>query len=352
MSTARTRRSRRAGDRDVAADAAGQGGDTGAQTAGGEPGAPPDPSGESFDGAAAGDAARGDAGQGGDEAGAKDDEAGQADAGEEVAGGETELEPAELKRVLESLIFVADKPLPIARLRELVGVRETSRVRAALDELTGEYEARGINLDEVAGGYQFHTNPGTARYVRRLVEGKPTRLSRAQLETLAIVAYRQPITRPEIDEIRGVDSGATLKVLLDRHLIRILGKREEPGRPLLYGTTRDFLEFFNLGHISDLPTLREYHELTEDSMRQVERLSAELGERDPGRDASERAGAPGGEPADGPDEAAASPQGPGAGVGDDGWAEAEHPEAGGGDDAAAQDDAAGGDDAAGETGAE
>lgn len=195
-----------------------------------------------------------------------------------------ELGHDDLKRVVESLIFVADKPIPIARLRELTEVSSADRLREALDELVAEYAERGIILDDVAGGYQFHTSPVTAPYVQKLVEGRPVRLSRAQLETLAIVAYRQPITRPEIDEIRGVDSGNTLKVLLDRSLIKVLGKREEPGRPWLYGTTKDFLEFFNLREIGDLPTLREYHELTEDSMRQVERLSAELGERDPGRE--------------------------------------------------------------------
>ena len=120
-------------------------------------------------------------------------------------------------------------------------------------------------LHEVAGGYQFRTHPSTREWVQQLIAGRPVRLSRAQLETLAIVAYRQPITRPEIDEIRGVDSGSTLKVLLDRELIRILGKKEEPGRPLLYGTTKEFLEFFNLSDLRELPTLREFHELTEES---------------------------------------------------------------------------------------
>ncbi len=104
-------------------------------------------------------------------------------------------------------------------------------------ELKAEYAARGIVLDEVAGGWLFRTNAQYAPFVRELTGGRPVKLSRAQLETLAIAAYRQPITRPEIDEIRGVDSGATLKLLLERDLVRILGKKDEPGRPLLYGTT-------------------------------------------------------------------------------------------------------------------
>jgi segregation and condensation protein B len=111
--------------------------------------------------------------------------------------------------------------------------------------------------------------------VQQLIQGRPVRLSRAQLETLAICAYRQPITRPEIDQIRGVDSGGTLKVLLDRGLVRILGKKEEVGRPLLYGTTTEFLDFFSLKDLRELPTLREYSELSEESRQMVERVTGE-----------------------------------------------------------------------------
>ena len=126
----------------------------------------------------------------------------------------------------------------------------------------------------MAGGWQFRTDPRNAPWVGRLLAQKPVRLTRAQLEVLAIVAYRQPITRPEIDEIRGVDSGGTLKGLLDRSLLRILGKKEEPGRPMLYGTTREFLEFFNLKDLKDLPTLREYHELTGEAPGEAPGLAA------------------------------------------------------------------------------
>ncbi|HEX9103764.1 MAG TPA: SMC-Scp complex subunit ScpB, partial [Polyangia bacterium] len=127
-------------------------------------------------------------------------------------------------------------------------------------------------LHQVAGGYQFRTNPENAQWVQKLLASKPVRLTRAQIETLAICAYRQPVTRPEIDEIRGVDSGGTLKTLLDRSLIRIVGKKEEPGRPILYGTTKEFLEFFNLRDLKDLPTLREFHELSEEHQAQVAAL--------------------------------------------------------------------------------
>jgi segregation and condensation protein B len=114
-----------------------------------------------------------------------------------------------------------------------------------------------------------------APFVRDMSSEKPVRLTRAQVETLAIAAYRQPITRPEVDDIRGVDSGATLKLLLERDLVRILGKKDEPGRPILYGTTNQFLEFFGLKSLKDLPTLKEFTELSDESRRVAE---AELGD--------------------------------------------------------------------------
>jgi segregation and condensation protein B len=181
---------------------------------------------------------------------------------------------ARLPAILESLVLAADRPLSTSELAELVGERERSKVDAALRALAEEYASRGIQLHAVAGGWQFRTDPRNAPWVGRLLTQKPVRLTRAQLEVMAIVAYRQPITRPEIDEIRGVDSGGTLKTLLDRSLIRILGKKEEPGRPMLYGTTREFLEFFNLKDLKDLPTLREYHELTGEGPGEAPGLAA------------------------------------------------------------------------------
>jgi segregation and condensation protein B len=148
-----------------------------------------------------------------------------------------------------------------------------------LADLKQIYASRGIVLDELAGGWLFRTSVQYAPFVRELASERPVRLTRAQVETLAIAAYRQPITRPEIDDIRGVDSGATLKLLLERDLVRILGKKDEPGRPLLYGTTTAFLELFGLKSLKDLPTLKEFTELTEDSRRVAE---AELGDVLPG----------------------------------------------------------------------
>lgn len=210
-----------------------------------------------------------------------DEEAGDADpdAGLETVRG---ISPERLKAIVESLLFASDKPLSLVQLRHLTGERKLDAIQAALDLLVEDYRERGVVLGELAGGYQFRTHPLSAEYVQRLIAGRPVRLSRAQLETLAIIAYRQPVTRPEIDEIRGVDCGGTLKLLLDRSLIRVLGKKEEPGRPLLYGTSREFLEFFNLKELRDLPTLREFHELSEESMRVVEKLDASGGDADEG----------------------------------------------------------------------
>ncbi|MDC0683575.1 SMC-Scp complex subunit ScpB [Sorangium atrum] len=182
-----------------------------------------------------------------------------------------------LKGVLEALIFVAERPVPARELARSANA-EHRVVRELLAELVAEYDGRGFRLDEVAGGYVFRTSAAFAPFVREVTEQKPVKMSRAQTETLAIVAYRQPITRPEIDEIRGVDSGAALKSLLERDLVRILGKKDEPGRPMLYGTTAQFLEFFGLKALGELPTLREFTELTDESRRAYER---ELGEEPP-----------------------------------------------------------------------
>jgi segregation and condensation protein B len=188
------------------------------------------------------------------------------------AAGEGHEVPERLKSIIESLLFASDKPLPLKKLIELTGERNLENVAAAVETLRADYADRGVVLHEVSGGFQFRTNPMNAHWVRQLLAGKPVKVSRAQLEVLSIIAYRQPITRPEVDEIRGVDSGATLKGLLDRQLIRVLGKKEEPGRPMLYGTTKEFLEFFNLKDLKDLPTLREFYELSEESMAKIREL--------------------------------------------------------------------------------
>jgi segregation and condensation protein B len=201
-----------------------------------------------------------------------------------VEEGEAEIEQARalsrshLRGLLEALVFATDKPMRSIELARLASA-PVKQVRELLAELKGDYAQRGIVLDEIAGGWLFRTSAQYAPFVRELSAERPVRLTRAQVETLAIAAYRQPVTRPEIDDIRGVDSGATLKLLLERDLVRILGKKDEPGRPLLYGTTTGFLQFFGLKSLKELPTLKEFTELSEESRLVAE---AELGDVLPG----------------------------------------------------------------------
>jgi segregation and condensation protein B len=175
-----------------------------------------------------------------------------------------------LESILESLLYASDRPLTVADLKRLVNERDGKKLAAALEALRERHAETGIQLASLAGGWQFRTHPENGPWVAKLVAGRPQRLSRAMLETLSIVAYRQPITRPEIDEIRGVDCGPVLKTLLDRGFVRILGKKEDVGRPMLYGTTPEFLKTFSLRDLSELPTLREFHELSEQQMATVD----------------------------------------------------------------------------------
>ncbi len=189
-----------------------------------------------------------------------------------LAAAARRLSPERARAAVESLLFLAEKPVPVEELRAATGL-EAVRVRKALDELSGHYRegVSGVVLHEVAGGWQLRTAAEAAPFARRFLRVKPQRLTRAALETLAIVAYRQPVTRPEIEDIRGVDSGAVVKALLERRLVKILGKKEEPGRPILYGTSKEFLEFFALKDLASLPTLREFHELSEEHREIVEK---------------------------------------------------------------------------------
>jgi segregation and condensation protein B len=191
---------------------------------------------------------------------------------EKLAAAAKRLSEARVRTVVETLLFLAERPLAVEDLRQATGV-EPARLEKALDQLSGHFRegVAGIVLHEVAGGWQLRTSPDNSDFARRFLRVKPQRLTRAALETLAIVAYRQPVTRPEIEEIRGVDCGAVVKALLERKLVKILGKKEEPGRPILYGTTREFLEFFSLKDLASLPTLREFHELSEEHREIVEK---------------------------------------------------------------------------------
>ena len=182
-----------------------------------------------------------------------------------------------LRNAIEAMLFVSDKPVTLKDIAKGLQL-DKKRAQELLDELRLEFANHGIRIDEVADGYAFRTHPSVADYIRIFLEQRPVKLSRAQLETLSIVAYRQPITRPEADDIRGVDCGPVLKGLLERDLVRILGKKDEPGRPMLYGTTQTFLELFGLKSLQELPTLKEFAELNEDSKRKYEE---EMGEGAP-----------------------------------------------------------------------
>jgi segregation and condensation protein B len=198
-----------------------------------------------------------------------DEEAREAE--EKLAARSKKLSAEQVRHVLHALLFVADRPLTVEQLKAATGL-DARRIQKALDRLSGELRegVSGVVLSEIAGGWQLRTAPEAGDYVRRFLHVRPRRLTRAALETLAIVAYRQPVTRPEIEDIRGVDCGAVLKALLEWKLLKILGKKDEVGRPLLYGTTREFLEFFQLKDLASLPTLREFHELSEESRQIVE----------------------------------------------------------------------------------
>jgi len=193
------------------------------------------------------------------------------------------MDHSETKRIVEGLILAAPEPISAARLAEIVPRASPARVRELVAELNAEYaeQERAFEVWEVAGGYQLRTRPELAPYVRQLHDLRPARLSQPALETLAVVAYRQPLTRAEIEHVRGVDVGATLHSLVERKLVRIAGHREVPGRPMLYATTKRFLEVFGLGSLQDLPTLRDLEELGGDAL-----LAALAPPPEPGKDAS------------------------------------------------------------------
>jgi segregation and condensation protein B len=172
---------------------------------------------------------------------------------------------SDIKSMVEALIFVSDAPLTIDRLCDILAEYKREEIRSAVKALKNDYNEveRGIILVEVAEGLQFKTRKEYAEIVRRLIKNTGSRFSKPALETLAIVAYRQPITRSEVEYLRGVDSGGVLKTLLEKNLIRILGKKNIPGKPIIYGTSRKFLETFNLKDLKGLPTLKEIQELEE-----------------------------------------------------------------------------------------
>ncbi|NQU04082.1 MAG: SMC-Scp complex subunit ScpB [Syntrophaceae bacterium] len=167
-----------------------------------------------------------------------------------------------LKAVVEALIFVSEIPLSLSKIMEIIGDAEKEEITGVINDLVMDYTERdcGIFLNEVAGGYQFRTKERCAPWIRQLKATRPKALSQAALETVAVIAYRQPVMKSEIEKVRGVDVSGILKGLMEKNLVRIVGRRDVPGRPIIYGTTRKFLEVFGLNDLSDLPTLKEFEE--------------------------------------------------------------------------------------------
>ena len=177
-----------------------------------------------------------------------------------------DLEGRELAAVLEALLFVSSEPVPVSRLAAAIGTVAKAEVELALKRLEEDLaqEGRGIQLVKLAGGYRLVTKAEYAPWLKRLDKAKAAqKLSRSALESLAIIAYKQPLVRAEIEEIRGVETSGVLRTLLERKLVRIVGRKEVPGRPIMYGTTKFFLEHFGLQDITQLPPLREFKELGE-----------------------------------------------------------------------------------------
>jgi segregation and condensation protein B len=180
--------------------------------------------------------------------------------GVEVDRVDTELDR---RGILEALLFVAEEPLPLSRLQEVLADEEPAATESSIRELALSLEdaGRGLMVQEIAGGFRLTTRPEANPWVSRLQVVKPARLSRAALETLAIIAYKQPITKAEVEAVRGVAVDGVIRTLLERDLIRMLGRKAEAGRPIVYGTSQGFLEHFGLKELGELPSLREIDEL-------------------------------------------------------------------------------------------
>lgn len=192
------------------------------------------------------------------------------------------MEVQELKPIIEAVIFASDSAVTFDRIAGVLEGEERAEIRSALKELIEDYRSgdRGFVIEEVAGGYRFVTRTEHAPWIRRLYKIGAQRISKAAMEALAIVAYKQPVTRGEVEAIRGVDSGGVLATLLDKRFVKIVGRKELPGRPVVYGTTKEFLETFDLKDLSCLPSLKDIQSLEDESLE----------EDDEGQQTTERAG--------------------------------------------------------------
>jgi segregation and condensation protein B len=187
------------------------------------------------------------------------------------------IDQERISSIVESLIFVSETPLSFRKIRSILEGVPPKQLQEVIDGLIARYraEGRGVIIEEVADGYQMRTPPENQEWVKMLIEYKPIRLSRAALETLAIIAYQQPTTKTEVEAIRGVDSSSAVARLLELDLVKILGRKEVPGRPFIYASTLAFLEVFNLGTLGDLPNLQEIEDLAPE---EIEAFSDKLAE--------------------------------------------------------------------------
>ena len=202
--------------------------------------------------------------------------------GIEAANSQAEaIDARELKAILEAVLFVSPEPVPLARLLSILGTVSKAEVVQALGILAHDLDqdGRGIQLVQVAGGYRLVTKQEYGPWLKRMDKAKAAqKLSRSALESLAIIAYKQPLVRSEIEEIRGVETSGVLRTLCERKLVRIVGRKDVPGRPIMYGTTKFFLEHFGLQDLSQLPPLREFKELgeSEQALLPIEEESLEV----------------------------------------------------------------------------
>lgn len=187
----------------------------------------------------------------------------------------------DIKRAIECIIFISDQPVSVDKLQQVFTDLERADIRGYLKELMQDWAdlGRGIILEEIAGGYQFRTLPAYSEYITSFNKRvKKFRLSRAALEVIAIIAYKQPVTRVEVESIRGVDSSGVINALLERRIVEIKGRKEVIGKPFLYGTTSEFLEVFGLRSLTDLPTLKEIDEISKNLDPEISNLPEELSE--------------------------------------------------------------------------
>jgi segregation and condensation protein B len=187
------------------------------------------------------------------------------------------MEKAQIKNIIEAMLFVSDKPLFLSEIKSVLEGPDANEIKEVIAELAGEFETEGraLRVKEIAGGYQIATDPVFAPWLKKLYKTAGSdRLSGPSLETLAIIAYKQSATKPEIEAIRGVNVDGVLKTLIEKNLVKIMGRRETVGRPIIYGTTQEFLQYFGLNSLQELPKLEEFH-FTEKDIELPEHLQKE-----------------------------------------------------------------------------